>query len=76
MDETLNVRIATAQGAIPLVISREALEDHFGAGAGAYSLIDAFKKHEDVITARALARMVEGETYSRENPLKLGTGDF
>lgn len=83
LGETLNVRIETPQGRIPLVISREAMEDHFGAGklvpgavAEDFSLAKAFARHEEQITAKAIERMQPGEVYNRDNPLRLRTADF
>ena len=80
--ETLSISIQTADGRVPVVISREAMEDHFGAdklppGAGASpSLVQAYHRHEDAINAKAIAKMEPGVAYTRDSPLRLRTGDF
>ncbi|HEX2010267.1 MAG TPA: DUF1488 family protein [Roseateles sp.] len=74
--EWLNFRAPYDGGTIPVLISREALEDHFGADHRNNDLVRAFLAHDARIVAKALERASEGGVYTDENPLRLTSGDF
>ncbi|MDM0085552.1 hypothetical protein QTI17_33680 [Variovorax sp. J31P179] len=72
----LSFRVARAGGSIPVRATREAMEDHFGAGPGEKGLAEAYLRHSQAINAKVLELAPAGDVYSTENPLKLSTGDF
>ena len=72
----LTFRVTRATGSIPVRITREAMENHFGAGPGEKGLAEAYRQHSVTINAKALELAPSGDLYSTENPLKLSTGDF
>jgi hypothetical protein len=73
--EWLNFRVPIAGGSIPVKMSREALEDHFRAGADSVDLVQAYVTNADVIHAKVLAK-ADGKTFTPQNPLELRTTDF
>jgi hypothetical protein len=72
----LTFRVTRAGGSIPVRITRETMEDHFGAGPGDKGLAEAYLQHGETINAKVLELAPAGDVYSTENPLKLSTGDF
>lgn len=74
---TLFVRVKRADGgSIPVVMTREALEIHFGAEKGEKSLAQAYLAHRGTINAKALELDPAGGLYTDSNPMLLGAGDF
>lgn len=77
INDTLNIRVPFEGRNIPVVISREAMEDHFDAApGGSDELIKAYAKNSTVINARVLLRAMPGTPYNRVNPLVIHTADF
>lgn len=74
--EWLSFEVPHAGGAIPARISREAMEDHFGAGQGPDALKNAYSLDAEMINARAVDFILPGVTYTRDSPLVLKTEDF
>ncbi|MDM0032195.1 hypothetical protein QTI33_08615 [Variovorax sp. J22P271] len=72
----LTFRVSRAGGSIPVRATREAMEDHFGAGPGDKDLAAAYLQHSESINAKVLELAPAGNVYSTANPLKLSTGDF
>jgi hypothetical protein len=72
----LTFRVTRAARSIPVRITREAMEDHFGAGPGEKGLAEAYLQYSVTINAKVLELAPSGDVYSTENPLKLSTGDF
>jgi hypothetical protein len=61
---------------VPVRISREALEVHFGATADSVSLVLAYTENRQAIDAKVQAKMKPGTSYSLAQPLELRTDDF
>jgi hypothetical protein len=74
--EWLNIRVPDGSREIVARVSREAMEDHFGAGAGPGSLVVAYRAHEAAIHARVRQRAHSGLQYTAAAPLVLKTQDF
>jgi hypothetical protein len=72
----LNFGMSHAGMKIPVRISRQAMEEHFGAGQGPDSLKKAYALDAEMIHARAVDLMVAGTTYTPEQPLVLNAEDF
>lgn len=75
-DEWLGFDLPCADGSIPARISREAMEEHFGAGQGPGSLKAAYALDAEMINARAIDFILPGVTYTRDSPLVLKAEDF
>lgn len=74
--EWLSFGLSHAGSTIPVRISREAMEEFFGAVAGPDSLKKAYEQDAEMIHARAADMVVAGKSYTPENPLVLGMEDF
>jgi len=61
---------------IPVRISREAMEEFFGAASGPDSLKKAYELDAEMIHARAADLVVAGVNYTADNPLVLKMEDF
>ncbi len=72
----LSFEVPHAGGFIPARISREAMEEHFGAGQGPGSLKESYALDAEMINARAADFIIDGVTYTRDSPLVLNTADF
>lgn len=72
--ETFTLRMSVKVDGKPVrcAISQEALQDHFGAGAGAHAMVDAFNAHRATIEAKAQAKLLE----NGGEPVLLRTVDF
>jgi hypothetical protein len=57
-------------------VSREAMEEHFGAGQGPDTLKQAYALDAEMIHARAADQIVAGVAYTQDHPLMLGMADF
>lgn len=64
------------RGSVPAVISREALEDHFGAGDGDKDLASAYLAHQEAINAKVFEFDPLGSVYTTDYPMLLGANDF
>ncbi len=74
--EWLSFGISHEGRIIPVKISREAMEDHFGAVQEPDSLKKAYALDAEMIHARAADMIVAGVVYTQDNPLVLKTEDF
>jgi len=74
--EWLSFGISHAGQTIPVRISREAMEEFFGAVAGPDSLKKAYELDAEMIHARAADLVVPGVNYTLDNPLVLKVEDF
>jgi hypothetical protein len=75
--ETLSFRMVHHGLWIPVVISREALEAHFGELAGnGLALIDAYRTKVNEIEERIRPLIRLGVPYSRSNPLRVGPAEL
>ena len=74
--ETLSFRMVHHGLWIPVVISREALEAHFGELAGNLALIDAYRTKANEIEERVRPLIRLGVPYSRSNPLRVSTAEL
>ncbi len=74
--EWLNFAMLHTGVKIPARISREAMEEHFGALQGPGSLKKAYELDAEMIHARAVDMMVAGVSYTADSPLVLKTEDF
>lgn len=76
--EWLNIRVQMEDGSstVPVKISREAMEDHFGAGEGGHGLALAYRKHQQVIHTKVLQKMQISVAYNIDHPIELRTADF
>ncbi|MEO8023426.1 hypothetical protein [Polaromonas sp.] len=72
----LSFGISHAGSIIPVKISREAMEEHFGASKGPDSLKSAYALDAEMIHARAADMIVAGVAYTPDNPLVLKAEDF
>lgn len=74
--EWLSFGLSHAGGTIPVRISREAMEEFFGAVPGPDSLKKAYEQDAEMIHARAADMVVAGVSYTPDNPLVLKMEDF
>lgn len=74
--EWLNFRIKVGSQTVPVRMTREAIEDHFGGPNAGESLEQAYIRNSEEINAKAQAKIVEGTPYSREQPLVLRSADL
>lgn len=74
--EWLSFGLSYAGSIIPVRISREAMEEFFGAVPGPDSLKKAYEQDAEMIHARAADLVVAGVSYTPENPLVLKMEDF
>jgi hypothetical protein len=75
--DMLNIRVMFEGRTIPVLISREAMSDHFGAeGNGPGELVRAYVADSQSIDARVLTRAVPGQPYGPSNPLVIHTKDL
>ncbi|WP_457282185.1 hypothetical protein [Polaromonas sp. P5_D5] len=74
--EWLSFGLSYAGSTIPVRISREAMEEFFGAVPGPDSLKKAYEQDAEMIHARAADLVVAGVSYTPENPLVLKMEDF
>lgn len=70
--EWLNFRV----DGVPVQVSREAMEDHFGAGEGTGSLVTAFRIRQAEIVVRVREVLAKGGEYTQQSPLLMRTSDF
>ncbi|MFS2032483.1 hypothetical protein ACEN8I_00510 [Polaromonas sp. CT11-55] len=73
--EWLSFGISHAGQAIPVKISREVMQEFFGAAPGD-SLKKAYELDAEMIHARAADLVVAGTNYTPDNPLVLRMEDF
>jgi hypothetical protein len=73
--EWFNFRLLLGDTELPVRISREAMEDHFGAEAFE-SLVHAYRHHAEQLHVRLAALVVPGVEYTREQPLVVHTKDL
>jgi len=71
----LSFGISHAGQAIPVKISREVMEEFFGAAPGD-ALKKAYELDAEMIHARAADLVVAGVNYTPDNPLVLRMEDF
>jgi hypothetical protein len=74
--EWLSFGLSHAGTTIPVRISREAMEEFFGAEPGPDSLKKAYEQDAEMIHARAADLVVAGVSYTPDNPLMLKMEDF
>lgn len=74
--EWLSFGLSHAGTTIPVRISREAMEEFFGAEPGPDSLKKAYEQDAEMIHARAADLVVAGVSYTTDNPLMLKMEDF
>ena len=74
--EWLSFGLLHAGTTIPVRISREAMEEFFGAEPGPDSLKKAYEQDAEMIHARAADLVVAGVNYTTDNPLMLKMEDF
>ncbi|SFV03723.1 hypothetical protein SAMN05216350_11734 [Polaromonas sp. YR568] len=74
--EWLSFGLTHAGKTIPVRISREAMEEFFGAASGPDSLKKAYELDAEMIHARAVDLVVAGVAYTPDNPLVLKVEDF
>ena len=74
--EWLSFGLSHAGSTIPVRISREAMEEFFGAVPEPDSLKKAYERDAEMIHARAADMVVAGMAYTPDNPLVLGMEDF
>lgn len=74
--EWLSFGLLHAGSTIPVRISREAMEEFFGAERGPDSLKKAYEQDAEMIHARAADLVVAGTSYTPDNPLLLRMEDF
>jgi hypothetical protein len=74
--EWLSFGLSHAGATIPVRISREAMEEFFGAVPGPDSLKKAYEQDAEMIHARAVDLVVAGKRYTHDNPLMLNMEDF
>ena len=74
--EWLGFGLSYAGTTIPVRISREAMEEFFGAVPGPGALKKAYEQDAEMIHARAADMVMAGKSYTPENPLVLGMEDF
>jgi hypothetical protein len=74
--EWLSFGLSHGGTTIPVRISREAMEEFFGAVPGPGSLKKAYEQDAEMIHARAADMVVAGVSYTPENPLVLKMEDF
>jgi hypothetical protein len=74
--EWLSFGISHAGQTIPVRISREAMEEFFGAEQGPDTLKKAYELDAEMIHARAADMVVAGVNYTPDNPLVLKMEDF
>lgn len=74
--EWLTFRIAAPGGTLPVKVSREAMDDHFGAGQEQGGMAQAFVRHQAAIEAKAMSKVQPGAVYTPGRPLELHTADF
>ena len=74
--EWLSFGLLHAGTTIPVRISREAMEEFFGAVPGPDSLKKAYEQDAEMIHARAADLVVAGVSYTSDKPLMLKMEDF
>ena len=74
--EWLSFGLSHAGSTIPVRISREAMEEFFGAVPEPDSLKKAYERDAEMIHARAADLVVAGVNYTPDNPLTLKMEDF
>lgn len=75
--DRLFVRVKRSTGgSVPVTISREALEDRFGAGPGSNDLVQAYIAHQEIINAKVAELDPAGNLYTDSFPMLLGAVDF
>lgn len=72
----LSFGLSHAGTTIPVRISREAMEEFFGAVPEPESLKKAYARDAEMIHARAADMVVAGVNYTPDNPLILKMEDF
>jgi hypothetical protein len=72
----LSFGLSHAGSTIPVRISREAMEEFFGAVPEPDSLKKAYERDAEMIHARAADMVVAGVNYTADNPLILKMEDF
>lgn len=72
----LSFGMSHAGSVIPVRISREAMEEFFGAAKGPDSLKSAYALDAEMIHARAADMVVAGVNYTPDHPLVLKAEDF
>lgn len=68
----LNFPVMVDDQRVTMRISEEALQDHFGAGGGAWSLIEAYRSNSATIDAKAVEKL----RAQPGAPVLLVTADF
>ena len=76
--ESLTFRMVHHGAWIPVVISREAMEDHFGVDPSGRieALAEAYRKRSLAIEERVRPQIRPGVVYDRNNPLRINTTDL
>lgn len=74
--EWLNFRVQVGNQSVPVRITREAIDDHFGDPSEKLPLEQIYARKSDEINAFAKSKMVGGTAYTRDQPLILKTADF
>jgi hypothetical protein len=73
-DDMLNIRVMFEGKAIPVLISREAMQDHFGSERSSpEGLVKAYWANSKEVDRKVLACAVPGKAYGRDNPLIIFT---
>lgn len=73
--ETLNFRLPHEDGTAVVLISFEAVDDHFGIQPSE-TLLQAFHRHEAEILTKVSQKLRRGVRYTSEAPLCIGSGDL
>jgi hypothetical protein len=73
--EWLNFRVQIDGQTVPVRITKEAIDDHFGV-CGDEPLAQSYARHSEEINAIAISKVTQGSVYTREHPLILRTADL
>ena len=78
LGESLDFRLPFKGGFIPVRISRQAMQDHFGAKetGGGMALSTAYLANPGKVHERVAPRVNEGASYSSDYPLLISTRDI
>ena len=74
-EEWLDFSLPLGESQVPVRISREAMEDHFGADAFE-SLSHAYKQHAEQIHSRVAPLAGQTPAFTQEHPLMVHSKDL
>lgn len=73
--EWLNFLLPMGSGDVPVKLTREAMQEHFGAEAG-QSLVDVYRQHGEAIHQRVSVLVTGLQQFTREDPLVVRSKDL